>query len=224
MVEARVQDPRKNLLERLDKLYTAVVSDILDQLGYREQVAAARIRPLSPQDRLVGFASTVHVEPVSKLPARREDYYKGELAAVEQLQPGDVMMVSTINNCFWGELLSTAAHVRGARGIVLDGYTRDAQSIIDMAFPAFVVGIHCADALGRVDVVDTGSTIEVGDVRVNPEDLVIADYDGVVVIPREVADRVVEDAEDKIRGENLVRTKLAEGMPVSEAFRKYGVL
>ena len=125
---------------------------------------------------------------------------------------------------FWGELLATAAQHRGARGIVADAYARDTLALIEMGFPTFVSGIHCADSLGRIDVVATGTEISCGDVDVAEGDLVLGDHDGVVVIPRPVADEVIGLAEEKVAGENLVREKLAEGMPVADAFRTYGIL
>jgi Aldolase/RraA len=85
-------------------------------------------------------------------------------------------------------------------------------------------GISCADSLGRIDVDAIGTTVVCGGVEVNPGDLVLGDYDGVVIIPSALREEVVRLAEEKVAGENLVREKLADGMPVSEAFRTYGVI
>ena len=85
-------------------------------------------------------------------------------------------------------------------------------------------GISPEDSLGRIDVDVVGVPVECGTVSVHPGDLVIADYDGVVVVPSARAEEVVALAEEKVSGENLVREKLADGMPVSEAFRTYGVI
>jgi regulator of RNase E activity RraA len=146
------------------------------------------------------------------------------MEAVDALRPGDVMMVSTCDWSFWGELLSTAARHRGCRGVVIDGFTRDTRAIKAMGFPVFCRGIHPADSLGRLDVIAHDVPITCGDVRVNPFDLVLADDDGVVVVPRAVAEEALGHAEHKVSGENLVRLKLAEGMSVTEAFQRYGVL
>jgi regulator of RNase E activity RraA len=134
------------------------------------------------------------------------------------------MVVSTVEGSYWGELLATASRYRGARGIVVDGFTRDTLQLIEMQFPTFVAGINANDSLGRIDVDGVGGPIECGDVKVEQGDLLLADYDGVVVIPAAVADEVITRAEEKVAGENLVRSKLAEGMPVWEAFRTYGVI
>jgi regulator of RNase E activity RraA len=215
-------DRPNDWVERLGKLYTAVVADVLDRLGYRNQIMRADLRPLYPQAKTAGFALTVHTVPAREIaPA---EPYKGELAAVDALQANDVMLVSRCEGSFWGELLSTAARYRGCRGVIIDGYTRDSQTIIEMGFPVFCRGIHPADSLGRLDVTGHNVPIVCGDVHVQPGDLVLADYDGIVVVPRPLAAQVLEKAEEKVRGENMVRKKLAEGMSASEAFRRYGIL
>lgn len=212
------------LVDRLAGLCPAVVSDTLDRLGIRGKTMASRIRPLYAHARVAGFAATVHCVEVDAPPADREDWYKGELEAVDALEPGDVMVVSTCSGCYWGELLATASRFRGARGIVADAYTRDTLALIEMAFPTFVAGISPEDSLGRIDVDAIGIPVGCGGVTVHPGDLVLADHDGVVVVPPAVAEQVVTLAEEKVSGENHVREKLAEGMPVLEAFRTYGVI
>jgi regulator of RNase E activity RraA len=210
-----------SLIDRLGALYAAVVSDELDRLGWRSQVMRPDIRPIYPEARMAGTAFPVLAVPAYSLP---EEPYKMELEAVDALQPGDVMVVSTIEGSFWGELLSTAARRREARGIVVDGYTRDAQAIIRMGFPTFMRGIHMADSLGRLEVSAYGVPVRCGGVEVRPGDLVLADYDGVVVVPQECAEQAITNAEEKLRGENLVRKHLQEGMPVTEAFRRFGIM
>ncbi|MGE3807305.1 MAG: RraA family protein [Gemmataceae bacterium] len=209
-------------VERLSKLYVAVVADVLDRLGYRNQVMRPNLRPIDPGSKLAGRALTVHVVPASDIAPKEP--YKGELAAVDALKKDDVMVVSYCEGSFWGELLSTAAQYRGCRGIVLDGYTRDTEKIIEMDFPVFCRGILATDSLGRLEVTGHDVPVVCGDVAVYPGDLVLADHDGVVVVPAAVADQALAAAEEKVRGENLVRDKLAEGMSVTEAFKKYGIL
>jgi len=210
------------LVERLARLYTPVLADVLDRLGYRNQAMRPDIRPLFPHARAAGYALTVQTVPAREIaPA---EPYKGELAAVDALRPFDVMLVSSCDWSFWGELLSTAARYRGSRGIIIDGYTRDTAAIAEMGFPTFCRGIHPADSLGRLDVAAHNVPIQCGGVAVDPGDLVLADADGIVLIPCAVAVQAIELAEEKVRGENLVRAKLAEGMSVTEAFRRYGVL
>lgn len=209
-------------IERLERLYTAVVADVLDKLGFRNQCMHSRIRPLWPQAKCAGFALTVQTVPARDLAPANP--YAGELLAVDSLQPGDVLVVSESKWSFWGELLSTAARYRGCKGVVLDGPTRDSLAIQAMKFPVFHVGFHPADSLGRLDVVAHNVTITCAGVLVHPNDLILADHDGVVVVPHGIAEDALQRAEEKVRGENLVRKALADGMSCTEAFRKYGIL
>lgn len=211
-------DPR---IDRLAALHSPVVADVLDRLGHRDQCPRADIRPLDPSHRFAGVARTVRCVAVDREPA---EPYKGEMEAVDGLGPGDVLVVSRGEWSFWGELLSTAAAYRGCRGIVIDGYTRDTAAIRAMGFPVFCRGIHPADSLGRLDVDAVDVPIECGGIAIRPGDLVLADHDGIVVVPVEAADEAIGRAEEKLRGENVVRARLAEGMPVAEAFRRYGIL
>jgi regulator of RNase E activity RraA len=211
------------LLERLDALYLAVVADCLDRVGVRSNLLAPHVKSLYPGAKLAGYALTVKVVAVETAPAR-DDWYRGEMLAVDSQQPGDVMVVSTSSGSYWGELLATASRFRGARGLVGDCYARDTAALIEMRYPTFVAGSLAYDSLGRIDVDGVDVPIECAGVRVHPGDLVIGDDDGVAIIPRAVAEQVVELAEEKVSGENLVRDRLAEGMPVSEAFRTYGIL
>lgn len=208
--------------DRLKALHTPVLADVLDRLGHRDQSFRAEIRPLFPGARAAGVARTVRTVTAPELaPA---EPYKGEMAAVDALGPGDVMVVSECDWSFWGELLSTAAHHRGCRGVVIDGYTRDTRAIIAMGFPVFCRGIHPADSLGRLDVAEHDVPVRCGGVLVHCGDLILADDDGVVAIPKAVAEEAITNAEEKVRGENLVRKALREGMTVTEAFRRYGIL
>ena len=176
-----VSSVRRDGWRGCEVLYSPVVADVLDRMGYREQCLRADIRPLAMGHVVAGFARTVKtVDAPSTSP---EKPYEGEMAAVDALGSGDVMVVSRCEWSFWGELLSTAARYRDCRGIVIDGYTRDTTAIIEMGFPVFCRGIHPADSLGRMDVETHDVPIECGGVRVSPGDLVLGDHDGVVVIP-----------------------------------------
>jgi 4-hydroxy-4-methyl-2-oxoglutarate aldolase len=209
---------------RMERLYPAVLADCLDRLGYRNQVIAPGIRPLYPSARVAGIAFTVHAVDVDRIPDDADLHYKGELEAVDALEPGDVMVVSSCEGSYWGELLATASRFRGARGIVADAYARDTLALIEMEFPTFVKGIRATDSLGRLDVDAVGVPIECGGVTIAAGDLILGDYDGVVAVPRDVAGDAIAAAEEKVAGENMVREKLADGMPVWEAFRTYGII
>jgi 4-hydroxy-4-methyl-2-oxoglutarate aldolase len=212
------------LLERLEKLYVAVVADCLDRIGVRNNLLAPRVRPLAAGTFVAGFALPVQVAAVDGVPADRTTWYAGELAAVDAQQPGDVLVISTCPGSFWGELLATASRVRGARGIVGDCLTRDTAALVEMGFPTFVTGSHAYDSLGRLDVTAYGEPVECAGVMVHRGDLVIGDDDGVAIIPRDRAGEVIGLAEEKAASEGLVRDHLARGMSATDAFRTYGVL
>ncbi|MCE9531792.1 MAG: RraA family protein [Planctomycetes bacterium] len=209
-------------VKRLGKLYSPVVADVLDKLGFRQQVMRANIRPLYPTAKSAGFALTAQTSPAREIKPAAP--YAGELAAVDALRKNDILVVAACDWAFWGELLSTAAKYSGSTGVVIDGFTRDSQAIMKMKFPVFCRGIHPADSLGRMDVTAHNVPIDCGGVLVYPGDLVLADYDGVVVVPYAQAEETLRLAEEKVSGENLVRKALASGMTTAEAFKKYGIL
>ena len=211
------------LLERLEALYSSVVADVLDRMGYREQVMSHEIRPLYPEAKVVGYAFPVQAEETDRL---SDEPYEVELASVDAIGQDQVMVVGGAGRraSYWGELLSTRCRARGARGAVLDGLTRDCLTIISMGFPVFAAGISPADSYGRVEAVAYNVETRCGGVHVRPGDLVIGDYDGVVVIPAEVAEEAIAGAEEKSRAEDIVREELKEGVSVQETFRKYGVM
>ena len=217
--------PDDVLVSRLSRLRSALISDCLDSCGLRDRAMSSRLRPLYPGARLAGRAHTVRAISVDGPPPCREDWYRGELCAIDALQPGDVLVVSTCpNGPFFGELLGTAARRRGAVGAVIDAATRDSDQLAEMGFPTFVTSVNPLDSLGRIDVDATGIEIECGGVTVAHGDLVIADADGVVVIPASLAERIIELAEDKESGEDTVRRAIASGMGAWEAFKTYGVI
>lgn len=206
------------------RLYTAVVSDVLDKQGLLGQAMAARIRPIDPQMRLVGRAHTVLSADIY---ARPENPYIKEIAAVDALKPGDVTVAATNGSertCLWGELLSTAARARGATGCLIDGHTRDVRRILEMGFPVFCTGFRPVDSSSRSIVIDYGIPVLCGDVMVYPGDIIFGDIDGVVVIPRDRLATTVEEAMAKVEGENASRAMLEQGYLLRDVYDRFGVL
>jgi regulator of RNase E activity RraA len=156
-----------------------------------------------------------------------DDPYSLEIEAIDSILPGEVVVVSTsesIRNAPWGELMSTAARTRGARGAIVDGLIRDVKTIEMLGFQIFASGIKPVDSRGRGQVVDYNVPIECGGVLVHPGDLIVADYDGVVAIPADLVAPVVERARAKASKENQSRAALVNGAYLSEVYAKYGVL
>jgi len=207
-----------------DKLYASVISDVIDSLGARHQGMRPDVRPIYEGAVVVGRAYPVLMADVYKF---IDDPYGPEIDAVDSLKPNDVMVVCTqrsTRTCFWGELLSTAARARGARGIVIDGTTRDVAQIIKMKFPTFATGIYMVDSAGRSIVIDHNCPVDCGGVLVNPGDIIFGDIDGVVVIPRELEKEVIPLALEKVSKENQLRDELLKGTLLRDAYNKYGVL
>ncbi|MEO8132323.1 MAG: RraA family protein, partial [Bryobacteraceae bacterium] len=192
-------------------LYTAVVSDSLDQLGVRNQAMREFLRPLYSSCKVAGWARTISCADLYHIPA---DPYGIEIEAVDSLLPGEVAVVGThksVRNAPWGELLSTAAKARGARGAIIDGLVRDVQKIEELGFPVFATGIKPVDSMGRGCVTAYNVPVECGEVLVHPGDFVFADFDGVVVVPKAMVTEVIEMAADKVRRENSSRAELMKG-------------
>ncbi|MFA5026721.1 MAG: RraA family protein [Candidatus Methylomirabilota bacterium] len=217
-------DPERFAVIR-QKLYTPVLSDTLDALGFRRQAMRHDIRPLHPDFVVVGRARTLlwmnTYEPV------RPNPYVNEIKAIDSLKPGDVSIHSTDyswNIAPWGELLSTASRMRGSAGTIVDALVRDVKQIIAMGFPVFARGIKPLDSCGRGFVADVDVPVVCGEVLVRPGELVVGDYDGIVVIPREVEDEALARALAKVDGENHTRDELLQGRLLGEVYEKYGIL
>jgi regulator of RNase E activity RraA len=207
-----------------ERLYVAVVSDILDSMGHLNQAMTANLRPLEPHMRVIGRAHTVLTADVFTRP---DDPYHMEIESVDTLQPGDVFVACTNGSertCIWGELLSTAATARGATGAIIDGHSRDALKIIDMGFPTFCTGFRPVDSSYRSQVVDYNVPVIVGGVLVNPGDIIFGDFDGIVVVPKALLGEVVERAVAKVDGENHSRDMLLKGHTLREVYDRFGVL
>lgn len=207
-----------------ENLYTAVISDSLDELGYRNQAMREFMRPLSPHDKFAGWARTFAYADIYHIP---EHPYAMEIAALDSVLPGEVVVASTagsLQNAPWGELLSTAARARGARGAVIDGLVRDVRKIQDLGFPVFARGIKPVDSKGRGTIIDYNVPVECAGTLISPGDLVFADYDGVIVVPFAVLPNVIELATEKVAKENGSRAELLRGAFLRDVFDKYGVL
>ena len=219
-----------------ERLYTPVVGDILDQMGYNHQFLPAEIRPLTAlvphnmvepmepekRNKLVGWACTILENDVFSAPKKPFGYLT---EALDQLRPNEIYVATGAHNsALWGELLTATSRVKGAVGAVLDGYTRDTPQVLEQNFPVFCTGCWAQDSSIRTYVCDFRCTIEIGQVTIHDGDLVFGDVDGVLVVPREIVDEVIEKALEKAAGEKLVRKAIEGGMSATDAFAKFGIL
>lgn len=218
------------------KLYTPVVGDILDQMGYCHQFLPASIRPLASQVpaslitlvqganwmKLAGYACTVLENDVFGTPKKPFGYMT---EALDQLRPNEIYIATGAHHsALWGELLTASAKARGAVGAVLDGYTRDTAMVLEQDFPVFCSGTWAQDSSVRTYVFDYRCDIEIGQVTIHDGDIVFGDVDGVLIIPRAVADEVIAKALEKAATEKNMRKAIEDGMLVTEAFARFGVL
>ena len=219
-----------------EKLYTPVVGDILDQMGYSHQFLPAPIRPLAAQVpaamitgktkpnwlKLAGYACTVLENDVYGVPKKPFGYMT---EALDQLRPNEIYIATGAHNsALWGELLTASAKARGAVGAVLDGYTRDTPMVLEQDFPVFCTGTWAQDSSIRTYVFDYRCDIEIGQVTVHDGDVVFGDVDGVLIIPKQIAGEVIEKALIKASTEKTMRKAIENGMLVTDAFAKFGVL
>lgn len=218
--------PDRALLDLVEtRLGAAVVSDILDDLGHREHTLDPAIRPLGGRGGVVaGWANPFLVAEVAEIPA---EPYTGEIAALDEIQPGDVVLVAaggSARAASWGELFSTAARARGARGTLIDGYCRDERRITGMGYPVWCRGLLPLDCKGRLAVTGSRQPAPVGGLLVRPGDLVVADVDGGVVVPASLVAETVRRGLEKVSKENGLREALIAGSTLRAAYDRFGVL
>ncbi|MFW6059765.1 MAG: RraA family protein [Phycisphaeraceae bacterium] len=207
-----------------ETLYSAVVCDALDSLGYRNQSPRVQIRPMTGATVLVGrckttlWADMMHEDP---------NPYELELIAVDGCKPDDVMIAAaggSMRSGIWGELLSTAARNSGCIGTIVDGAVRDTAKMTEMGFPCFARGASPYDSQNRQRVIDVDVPVEIAGVTFNPGDLVMVDGDGIVVVPQAVEQEALRRAWTKVHDENVTRDAIKQGMKATAAYEKYGVL
>jgi regulator of RNase E activity RraA len=205
-------------------LTSAVVCDALDAEGYREQSPRVQLRPLTTAGTLVGRCRTSLWADQFHVDSRP---YELELQAVDACRPDDVLIAAaggSMRSGIWGELLSTAAVNRGCVGAIVDGAVRDVRRMQTMEFPVFARGTCVYDSRDRQRVIDVDVPVEIGGVCFQPGDLVFADEDGVVVVPRAVEASVIARAWNKVHAEDRVREAIRGGMGAVTAFATFGVL
>ena len=214
-----------SLKEMRQSLFTAVVCDALDELGYRNQAPNLQLPCFTGvQVLLVGRSKTTQWEDMDyEVP----NPYELELKAVDECQEDHVFVASTgnsIRSAIWGELLTTAAINRGCVGAIIDGAVRDIHKISKMNFPVYAQGSSPYDSQNRQHVIAIDTQVEIGGVPIQSGDLIFADQDGIVVVPQEIEAQAIKAAFAKVSGENRTRDAIRDGMSATEAYERYGIL
>jgi len=206
-----------------DVLRTSLLSDALDRAGRRRQCLGPDVVPLSGT-RLEGRAYPLVLE---RADAPGEPPYQGLLRALDAVPAGAVLVLPgrrATDAALFGELMATACLGRGAAGAVCEGFVRDLPEVRAIGFALFGCGTVPYDMDGRLEVAGHGRPVEVDGVLIEPGALVVADHDGVVVVPTELEASVVAAALDKAAREDEFRAAIAAGMQPSEAYDRFGVL
>ncbi len=207
------------------KITVPMLSDSCDKAGLRNQVLEQRLAPLVPGTRTSGRARTVKFAPDDNIDPARP--YDDAIDFIDGTATGELVVIATDSSnasAFWGELFSAAAKGRGATGVITDGNLRDSDKIIAVGFPAFSRSRRPIDYRGRMRVVARQTEVVIGSVKINPGDLVVADDDGVVVVPKQHEEKVIGLARERARGESTVLQELLAGATLREVWTRHGIL
>ena len=214
------------------ELFTALVGDVMDKLGYLHQFLSPNIKPVRKDMVVIGRAMPVlEADVFAESAAETNNSLMKKpfglmFEALDSLKPHEVYICSGASPRYalWGGLMSTRAIQLGAAGAVVDGYSRDTNEIEKLNFPTFGMGTYAQDQGPRGKVIDYNVPIEFSGIGVNPGDIVYGDRDGVLIVPKEIEKAVFEGAIEKARGEQQVKKALENGMSTVDAFNKYGIM
>jgi regulator of RNase E activity RraA len=214
-----------DLCERYRRLYMPAVCDALFTLHHEEKVLPSWLRPLFPEQRIVGEAFTVEGHDIPDAGwdegiKRMRSY----LEVFEQLTP-DSLLVSTTPGGrvgHLGELTANAARAHGCVGAILDGNLRDIEGIREIGFQVFYRDLSPLNGIGRWEMIASQQPVAIGGVVVNPGDIVFGEFDGILIIPRSLAAAVLEKAEEIVGAEGRVRSEMRGGASPWSSFERHG--
>lgn len=208
----------------VQKLYSGVICDVLDQMGYRNQAIGGEIMPLQDDVVIFGPAFTSIGTQVYSMP---ENPLTAQCKVVDQLSEGEVYVLVTrgdYNCAVFGELFATAVQGKKGAGVLLDGLARDVKQLKEMNFPLFYRGRNPKTSKGRCEINECQIPVLMEGVTINPGDYIFADVDGVVIIPKDIADEVIQRASETVEKENTVRKGLQEGASLESVYAAVGAI
>jgi regulator of RNase E activity RraA len=208
--------------DRLEALYTGIVHDVLRALGEPTGVLPKEIDPLSGSGKVGGVVFTMEGMPDPDISAHESLLRWTEF--LSEVPSGSVVLCQPNDHeaAHMGELSAETLQFRGVRGFIVDGGTRDSQFILNMGFPVWCRYTTPSDIVGRWKVDALGEPIVIGGVSVETGDWVLADEDGVVVIPQRIADVVATEAEVQMATEDKIRAAILHGTSPKDAYLEYG--
>jgi len=218
----------REMAERLREIPTPTIYDTLDTMGYGNQCLSLEIKPLRFDMRLAGQAFTVRGSREPRTETQNPKF--ADFGMFKAMKPYNVVVVDAgkESSCgHWGEMMSYASKYYGAVGIVIDGGIRDGRGLLKIPnWPVFVRYTSPIESAKRwrpedfeIPIYMTGTLTT--QVKVNPGDWIVADMDGVIVIPQEISQTVLLKAEEIEKSEEKTRQALASGMSIDEVYRKY---
>lgn len=214
------------------QLFSAVIGDVMDKLGYLNQFLAPSIQPLREDMLVAGRAMPVlEADVFSEISTSGQNSMLAKpfglmLEALDDLKQHEVYICTGASPSYalWGELMSTRAMTLGAAGAVMNGYHRDTKGILALGFPTFSYGNYAQDQGPRGKVLDFRCEIEMNGVKIRPGDIVFGDLDGVCIVPHEAEKEIINLALEKANGEKRVQTAIQNGMSACDAFAKFGIM
>lgn len=211
---------RRAIAERLKRIPTTLAADILKDRNVFER-SASGFRPMTP--KTTAFAGPVRT--IAFLPGRPELRTRQgpplNFTAIDALEPGEVLVLAaggSMRGAVFGDMLATRAHSLGAAGAVVDGAARDLAGLEEAGLPVFARGVAPMAAHATLVPVATSCPVRFGDVTVLPDDWVLADADGVLVLPRPLVELVIEQHDVALVKERFSRQLLLAGFALGDVF------
>ena len=205
-------------------LYSGILCDVLDQMGYRNQALSGELTGLRDGTVILGPAFTSIGTEVYSMP---EDPLTAQCKVVDQLGENEIYVLVTrghYNCAVFGELFATAVQSRKGAGVLIDAYARDMKALNEMDFPMFFRGKNPLTSKGRCEINECQIPVTIDGVTIRPGDYIFGDIDGVVIIPKDLVEEVIDDALQTIEKENDVRSRLLNGSSLQQAYAEIGAI
>jgi regulator of RNase E activity RraA len=219
-----------DIIARLRRLDTSIVSDVLDEAGYPDHAIHRSVALLDGKQKLAGAAQCFRNGTLVKLPQAPASRPKPSRAEMENKAAAGVVVVLATGGyeggAMFGGLLAKKLKEKSSAGILTDGLVRDANEIIDMEFPLAAAGLTPVNSGRRAELVEANAPVPMplqggGTITINPGDYILGDRDGIIVIPQQHVEAVIGMAEELINKETLIQRDMESGLSREEAFKRH---